>query len=362
MTMHLPPNARQQLQQGADDNTAEAARLLLEENNTAAARKHLEWAQLAGEVIKRERKPPHTLYLAGGFALLCLSLVGLSWSISKGDNPILLDLEVDSFSLHLPQAWHGDNLDITTQHLSVDNIERIQAGGLGIDAAFEFLEAEGPALALHQLHLAQGAEVEVRGTTRGFSLFIKNTTVEGSLQVHRAWIKLAGDNNLIEQDIHTPSNALPPEFIRFNGVSGGKWNVPVRLDAEIDTPWRLARMHTNHLNFSREEPPGSGQTFSTIRKGRLKLPEVGRDIELFEADILELSNVRSARLIIEGSDKFVRLQFQGEVDRIRAGPEGFVKDHTPAWLEYFYYHKQLAFFWSALVFLWGLLWKLRSFW
>jgi hypothetical protein len=360
--MQLPPQARVQLQRGADDNTAEAARLLLEENNPSAARKHLEWAQLANEVIKSERKPPHTLYLAGGFALLCLSLVGLSWSISKDSNPILLDVEVESFSFTLRHDWLGESLEINADHLSVDNLRRVQAGGLGIDENFEFLEAEGSALALQQLQLIAGAEVEVRGTPQKLSLFARNSTVEGSLQVRHAWLKLAGEENFTEQDIHLSSNALPPEFVRFSGRAEDRWHVPVRLDVDVAGSWRLARMQVENLRFSREDPPTSGHILPTIRSGRLQLPEVGREVTLYEADTLELSGARSARLIIEGGEKYVRVQFQGEVDRIRAGPEGFVKDHTPAWLEYFYHHKQLAFFWSALVFLWGLLWKLRSFW
>jgi hypothetical protein len=355
--MHLEHQSREQLKQGVDDNTAEAARLLLDENNIEAARKHLDWADMARDVLKSERRPPQSFYLAGIITLICLSLVGISWSLHKAANPVLLDLTTESVSLRLRAEWTGNNLEIPAKQLSLDNLQHIQAGSLGIDGAFEFIELAGRDIALDQLSLPAGAELELRTTAKGFTLTIHEATVSGSLSVRDAWLRLAGKETLLERDIQVPLADFPPEFIRFSATAD-QW--PVRIDIETDKPWHLARLNANDLHFNQIDT--NGNVLSTVEKGLLKLPQVAQEIQLLEADLLQLGKPHSARLIVERAENNIRVQFQGEVDNLFAGPEGFVKNHTPTWLEYFYHHQQLAFFWSALVFLWGLLWKLRSFW
>lgn len=355
--MHLEHQSREQLKQGVDDNTAEAARLLLDENNIDAARKHLDWADMARDVLKSEHRPPQSIYVAGIITLICLSLVGIAWSMHKSANPVLLDLETETVKLRLRAEWAGNNLDIPAEHLTLDNLQHVQAGSLGIDGTFEFIELAGREIALDQLSLPANAELELRTTPKGFTLTVLKATISGSLSVREAWLKLAGQDSLLERDIQAPMPDFPPEFIRFTAVAD-QW--PVRIDIETDKPWHLARLTAQDLHFNQTD--ANGNILSTLQKGGVKLPEVARDIDMLEADLLQFDNPRSARLIIERADKNIRVQFQGEVDKLLAGPEGFVKNHTPTWLEYFYHHQQLAFFWSALVFLWGLLWKLRNFW
>jgi hypothetical protein len=62
--------------------------------------------------------------------------------------------------------------------------------------------------------------------------------------------------------------------------------------------------------------------------------------------------------ISHGSD--INLIYEGTVEQLLIGPKGYEKNLSPSYLEYFYVRKPLAFFWGAVVFLWGLLWRIRK--
>ena len=81
-----------------------------------------------------------------------------------------------------------------------------------------------------------------------------------------------------------------------------------------------------------------------------------------DGDQLIASGVHSTRFEIASDKHGFKIIFQGTVKEIKAGPSGFEQDLLPTWLEYLYHQEQLAFFWSVIVFLWGVFWGLRNFW
>lgn len=81
-----------------------------------------------------------------------------------------------------------------------------------------------------------------------------------------------------------------------------------------------------------------------------------------DGDQLIVSGVNSTLLEIASDELGFKIIFQGTIKEIKAGPSGFEQNLMPTWLEYLYHHEQLAFFWSVVVFLWGLFWGLRNFW
>ena len=66
------------------------------------------------------------------------------------------------------------------------------------------------------------------------------------------------------------------------------------------------------------------------------------------------------RLRKVGHGSEIELVFEGTVETLLLGPKGFEKNLSPSYLEYLYVRKPLAFFWGAVVFLWGLLWRVRK--
>jgi hypothetical protein len=56
----------------------------------------------------------------------------------------------------------------------------------------------------------------------------------------------------------------------------------------------------------------------------------------------------------------INIIFEGTARQIQVGPEGFERNLVPTYLQYFYHQQSLAFFWSTIGFLWGILWSIRK--
>ncbi len=159
---------------------------------------------------------------------------------------------------------------------------------------------------------------------------------------------------------HTISGPVP-ETLTFKTPDEGGPRVRLRLQTSKD--WRLDGLYVSGMAFERESPPGTGNVHSSILKGTIELPEVKRKETLLENDWLHLSKANSTRLhltfVAADKDRF-NLFFQGRARSLSAGPEGFEQNLAPSLLTYLYHQKQLAIFWSGLVFIYGLLWSLRN--
>jgi hypothetical protein len=81
---------------------------------------------------------------------------------------------------------------------------------------------------------------------------------------------------------------------------------------------------------------------------------------LLEGDHITFEGFESERLVIRPENGVLNISIEGQADQISAGPKGYEKNLAPTLLEYLYYQQQLALFWSAVLFLWGLFWSLRN--
>jgi hypothetical protein len=115
------------------------------------------------------------------------------------------------------------------------------------------------------------------------------------------------------------------------------------------------------LSFFRENISEPGSVFfeSAISSGRINIHDVSGHETLNEGDRLIMEGVEGRLLkISHGSE--INLVFEGAVEKLLLGPKGFEKNLSPSFLEYLYVRKPLAFFWGAVVFLWGVLWRVRK--
>jgi hypothetical protein len=182
--------------------------------------------------------------------------------------------------------------------------------------------------------------------------------LRGEADIYSADLLLPGLGGHGEQ-IRT-ARGMPPARMELIGARVGETGRPTRLDLVIDGDWELSGLRATALAFDREQPPGSGERVSTVRQASGRFVETGRAFEVESGDRLLLDGVEASRLTVRGNGRGLEVLFQGTVDRLRGGPEGFVRDLTPSWLEYLYKQEQVAVLWGALVFLWGLAWKLRG--
>ena len=96
-----------------------------------------------------------------------------------------------------------------------------------------------------------------------------------------------------------------------------------------------------------------------IQKNLSTLNDVARKIELHNGDCISL-NVTEGHVTELHTSNHINVRFEGTVKELTIGPSGFERDFRPAFIDYLYHNERLALFWSAVVFLWGMLWSIRK--
>jgi hypothetical protein len=299
-------------------------------------------------------------------ALLCLLLAGLALWLRTGNTPVIIAAELDDLTLQLAadRPWKADDLKIEAQRIRLTNLQNIDALGLVLHGPAESLELDtGTApkktkLQLKGLSASAGSRLllHIPDYPR---LDVKTGVLGGRIEANHVQLGLKGANGSKEHAIQGPV----PETLTFTTRQSSV--DPAQLMLESEQPWRIDGLSVRELVLEREEPPGSNHWVSTLLSGKVRLRETNKEISLHPDDRLRLGRVQGHRLAIEFNpekpDRF-KLLFHGTVEKVETGPDGFVQNLAPTWLEYLYHQQSLALFWSAAVFLWGMIWSLRNLW
>ncbi len=360
----LAAETRRKLQQEAAHRTRKAAQQLLAEDDAEAAARDLKWTQQAQEILSATARPPRRIYPAAAVALVCALLAGLALGLRTGNNPVLLEAELDDLSLHLAAdlPWKRADLDIDARRIRETNVQDLDAPGLGLKGPVSSLNLSAEVSRL-------GAEIQLRELSASASaqltvhipdyprLDIKNGVLAGRIEANQVRLDITDPDGSRDHTIRGPV----PETLNF--ITRHSSTAPAQLMLESTESWHLDGMRVQGLAFAREAPPGSGHWVSTLLSAKLRLLETGKEIPLHANDWLKLGKVQGHRLAIDFDpkkpDRF-KLRFNGTVEKVAAGPDGFVNNRAPTWLEYLYHQQQLTLFWSALVFMWGMFWSVRN--
>jgi hypothetical protein len=356
----LDPGLRRRLAADARRHTSEAARLLADGDADGAERELGAVARigrvLAGGADGRERARLGLLVALG-----CLVLVSIAIGWRPGEVPVALQVEVTELNLGLARPWRAEGgLTLGAERLWLDGDPALEAPGIALprDIASLGLERLPGKTGRLQL-LADGAEA---GTGLGFSadgsrplLSVGGGRLSGRINAQGVRLEIeAGEGaSTIEID------GSHPEVLRFS--IGGHPDNPARIELPADKPWSLDGLFVNRLGFEREKG-GQGRFVSTIQGGSIRLLDLGSELGLHARDRLDLGRVegRSLRLDYEPKTRRFRVRFEGRVQQVLTGPDGFERNRAPRLLEYLYKQQQLTLLWGAIVFLWGLFWGIRG--
>ena len=123
----------------------------------------------------------------------------------------------------------------------------------------------------------------------------------------------------------------------------------------------LSDLRVQGLKFAREtsDQPGTQIFVSAVTGGKVLLSDISETVELQSGEPLSLEGVTGRITRVQIKDR-IDVRFEGVAKEISVGPEGFERDLAPNLLQYLYHKQRLPFFWSAVTFLWGLLWSLRK--
>jgi len=336
---------------------------LLEKGDVDGAKNQIEWVKTADQLVEFHKNKQKYIWSII-FVIICIVLVGLSCTLRISKVSVLFDLYLDGLVFSLQDEWKVNDQVIADAYY-INNLQQVSTD----EQPAEFIEKpsdtsfaevfdmsiEGERVKLTQFELPSNTLIELEINPNQLQIYAKGSQLSGRFSIRRGQAVINGE----EQQYNIPIN-LPPSTISFKTIKTNYDYDPIRFDLNGNHFWEFTNLRVNSLNFYRENPPNSGSFESTIESGKISIYESESQIILTRGEALsiEIASNRSTS-IKKLEDKF-HLSFEGEVMKIIAGPEGFEKNLKPTLLEYFYYNKRLTFLWSAIVFIWGLLWSIRN--
>ena len=339
----------------------------LERNDVNAVKQYLEWADAAAKLFAPAQQAAlrKWAFVVTGAAVL---LVGLAWTLRIGFTHVALEVTTENVRFTLQDEWSCNLLGQTgpcfvAEKLSVDNLTRIGAPGVlpgsPVNAAegTAVLDVRGAEINVTDLRIAAGAEIEFGVQGNEIQLFVKKAALTGALQVQQASVTIepGADREPIPLEIA----AEIPETITFAAAQTGA--APVLLTLTNSSAWRLRGIPAQKLDFLTEYPPTSGHFVSALRTGRITLRETDLTKDLRDGEYLTLQSPVTRCLELTPSEQGgVKVLFEGSAARILIGSEDFKEDLTPTYFAYIARQKQLTVFWSAVVVVGGLIWKIRT--
>jgi len=296
--------------------------------------------------------------------VLCLSSAGLLWSLPVSSTRITLNLQSDAIELKLADiwSWSGD-LQLDTNLMVFEALSTIE--GLLLGSSIEssnsnaWITVEGGQASLKKLGMNQHGVLRIERTGGGqIDFFLRAAKFRGQFIVLGSmYLSVGKEIGTASYEKHLEELTIP-ESIAFG--ANGDSVVPTRFKVRPHEPWVLWDLRVQDLRFSRETPaePGAVAFVPSILQGTLTLLDVSETVALRAKDRLTLTGVEGRVVELTAKDG-INLIFEGIAKKVQVGPKGFERNLAPTYLAYIYHQRQLAFFWGAVVFLWGVLWGVR---
>ncbi len=337
----------------------EASRKLLS-NDLEGAKAELAWMEMSSKLAAAGQKKSHVLLPIILTGIVCILLVGFAWTIRRPWVQVSVDIVTANASMTVSKDWLARH-SFASDKVFINNLMEISAPGLNLSKKADpekeqmSLELKGKDIIINKLTLAADSEIEITSQAEMLKLFVKGSSMSGEFFVRQAAVSLDAGDETIEKSV----NFEVPETISFK--TGKTVADPVRIEFIPKGDWQIRSLQIREIDFSEEITPGSGIFEPALISGKITLPQTKYSEDLREGDSLIMKNIKKfRRLEISKGNKGIKVFFEGSVVKIFTGPKDFEKNLTPNWLEYLYHQERLTVFWGASVFLFGLLWKVRS--
>ena len=336
---------------------------LLEDKGLENAKKNMEWIKFSDDLINSSSNS-RKLFWSLIIGAVCIFIIGIAWTQHVQKTQVSFEVISPNVSLRLSQDWKL-NKTFVTKMVYINSLDTVLAPELEFKFQRDFVNGDEPAtldlsgnnIKLKKLTIKDSVELHLTLNKNKLTFEVKGESLEGRLEVRQAKIVLTEEN---DDEVYETTKKLDKEdFEAIEFISSKTEGSPVKLELTTDSPWKISDFRTSKLKFIEEYPPGSGKFESTIKSGEVQFPETNATEELREGDKFLLQGIETRRLELSKCEEGIKVYFEGSVSAISAGPANYEKNLAPTYLEYIYHQQKLAFFWSGVVFLWGLLWSVK---
>jgi hypothetical protein len=352
----------------------EVSRLAVEAGRKVVAGKSVdeEWARIdALQKIEAALPPaPSRLFLVTiVIGALCLIVASIAWTVRVSSTRVQLDVVTDTVSMQIASdldwtgSWRLQPASVRLEHFShfdlpdqYDHQPELKPG-----ASLDLMAPTGD---IHLTHLlvSSGALMTLARDEIGA------TDIVARAASFRGDIDVTGDLSI---QAHPPIALSPRTFAKSDppGRFGFQFTaktpdgkavtaIPAVLHGQpIDMPV-FRDITVSQLGFFEERADGTQTTFSSqIISGTLTLTDTDERITLGPAAALRLSRAEGLVSAVKITEKGIEITFEGTSRDVTLGTGVFERDVTPSWLEWLFHQQKLGFLWTAVTFLFGLLWS-----
>jgi hypothetical protein len=308
------------------------------------------------------------------FAVIAFTVVAYVSVHRIPQTKILLTIQGNGLEVDLDQSllW-ANGLQIEANPLRLEWLTHLQLPPLNAPVPNDsrgslegnpWVQIDGGQVTLAKIAVAKGGRLTIESDPEGFiDIFTGTAELKGELLLSGLSHVAAGVRSAYaEPDLTGLLDQPIPESLTFRAARSPTAAIRAHLRFRPYDELVVNDLIVRYLSFSREIPgtPGERVFVSSITGGTLELTDVSRSLELRKGERLSLQGV-SGRIVELRAAEQIYVEFEGTVEMITLGPKGFAQDVTPTLLEHLYHNQRLLLFWSALVFLWGILWNVRVF-
>jgi hypothetical protein len=321
-----------------------------------SAKADAEWIRLSNNSIAQYKNRLRS-YWAAGIGIICLVIIGLAFAIHIRSANVSVEVLAYGITVWLADEWQSENA-ITGDLIYVDKVNSVSSSlkpELYKSSEPSYIEFAGKDIELKDIRVQKDAEMDIHCFRKELDFYIKRTGLSGKVPMRNGTVQINETSDTINIPLNRPK-------ITYTFHSNPEHAVPgyIRLNIENVKKLKLKGFNVNKLTFLAENPPGSGIFESTLQQGKIVLYDTKGEIDVLENEnmVVEFKDCRQAKLFLKDGKMGIKLL--GKVTTLAGGVRGFTKNYKPTFLEYLYNNQPLALFWSALIFLFGLLWSVKN--
>jgi len=323
----------------------------LKNNRVEEAEKELKWIEASDKVREKSASWAARNKWSILIGLICIIFISIGLTFRIPSAKVTIELSARSATLHLVQPWQMAGL--VSDSFYIDHLRQLNAPGLDISIIQQepfYLSIEGKNIKLDTLSFSSGADITFNIIRDKLTLYVNNDSLFGNLDFNTG--------RAITPLFDTLINVSVDETFSF--ATGKAATEQLKMEFADTSQIAFRGFKAKNVGFSEETHPGSGVFESTVLGGTISIYETGKKTDLQIGDILKLGRLKCYRLDVLKQKDILKIHMQATTTILEAGPEFYIENLKPTFLEYIYYQQTLAFIFSSALFLWGLLWSLKN--
>lgn len=330
-----------------EEKYAQTLEFILNEE-TEKAENNWKWLELSQKIIKRKENKYLPPIIIGILGLLLLSFSFMPVPTTH----VYVKLETSFIALTLAENLTS-GINLKCKELGISSISYIEWefknwNERQLEAAILSVIGEDDLkLGIKELH--KSATLTFNTNHDVLDIYIDNDSIMGDVVIKEGRLMIS------KLEIDTLIHSFIPASVTFQAKSHG---TPIQFEATGAKDLEANDLVVQKLNFNRQI--SSGEFESGILSGNIIFPATGNEYTLNAGNVVDIELHNNAPITIKFLDDRIQLEFEANVSKLYTGPKMFTRSLKPSWLDYFHKNEKIAFYGTAIIWLWGMLWSFKK--